>query len=254
MKVTVLGSATSQGIPVIACECNVCKSTNPKDKRLRASILIQKDGKNIVIDSGPDFRQQMLKNNVSSLDCILFTHEHKDHIAGLDDVRAFNFKQKKAMEIYCSERVENALKREYHYIFAENRYPGVPSVNINLINKNPFQLFNTIDILPIEVLHYKLPVLGFRIDDFTYITDAKTISNEEKIKILGTKTLIINCLRREEHISHFNLKEALAFINEIKAETTYLTHISHLFGTHEEIEQELPPNVFVAYDGLVINC
>tara|TARA_B100001758_G_scaffold182676_1_gene159393 strand:- start:112 stop:876 length:765 start_codon:yes stop_codon:yes gene_type:complete len=254
VKVTVLGSATSQGIPVIACECNVCKSTNPKDKRLRASILIQKDGKNIVIDSGPDFRQQMLKNNVSSLDCILFTHEHKDHIAGLDDVRAFNFKQKKAMEIYCSERVENALKREYHYIFAENRYPGVPSVNINLINKNPFQLFNTIDILPIEVLHYKLPVLGFRIDDFTYITDAKTISNEEKIKILGTKTLIINCLRREEHISHFNLKEALAFINEIKAETTYLTHISHLFGTHEEIEQELPPNVFVAYDGLVINC
>ena len=254
MKVTVLGSATSQGIPVIACECNVCKSTNPKDKRLRASILIQKDGKNIVIDSGPDFRQQMLKNNVSSLDCILFTHEHKDHIAGLDDVRAFNFKQKKAMEIYCSKQVENALEREYHYIFAENRYPGVPSVNINLINKNPFQLFNTIDIHPIEVLHYKLPVLGFRIDDFTYITDAKTISNKEKVKILGTKTLIINCLRREEHISHFNLKEALAFINEIKAETSYLTHISHLFGTHEEIEQELPPNVFVAYDGLVINC
>ena len=254
MKVTVLGSATSQGIPVIACECNVCKSTNPKDKRLRASILIQKDNKSIVIDSGPDFRQQMLNNNVSSLDCILFTHEHKDHIAGLDDVRAFNFKQKKAMEVYCSERVEYALKREYHYIFAENRYPGVPSVNINLINKDRFQLFNTIDIQPIEVLHYKLPVLGFRIDDFTYITDAKTISTEEKINIKGTKILIINCLRREEHMSHFNLKEALEFINEIKAETTYLTHISHLFGTHEEIEQELPANVFVAYDGLVINC
>ena len=254
MKVTVLGSATSQGIPVIACKCDVCMSTNPKDKRLRASILIQKDGKNIVIDSGPDFRQQMLNNNVSSLDCILFTHEHKDHIAGLDDVRAFNFKQRKAMEVFCSERVENALKREYHYIFSEDKYPGVPSVNINLINKDAFQLFNTINVKPIEVLHYKLPVLGFRIDDFTYITDAKTISNEEKIKIKGTKILIINCLRREEHISHFNLKEALEFINEIKVETAYLTHISHLFGTHEEIEKELPANVFVAYDGLVINC
>ena len=254
MKVTVLGSATSQGIPVIACECNVCKSTNLKDKRLRASILIQKNNKNIVIDSGPDFRQQMLNNNVNSLDCILFTHEHKDHIAGLDDVRAFNFKQKKAMEVYCSKQVEYALKREYHYIFSQDKYPGVPSVNINLINKEPFQLFNSIDIHPIEVLHYKLPVLGFRIDDFTYITDAKTISTKEKIKIKGTKILIINCLRREEHISHFNLKEALVFINEIQAETTYLTHISHLFGTHEEIEQELPANVFVAYDGLVINC
>ncbi len=254
MKVTVLGSATSQGIPVIACKCDVCMSTNPKDKRLRASILIQKDGKNIVIDSGPDFRQQMLNNNVSSLDCILFTHEHKDHIAGLDDVRAFNFKQRKAMEVFCSERVENALKREYHYIFSEDKYPGVPSVNINLINKDAFKLFNTINVKPIEVLHYKLPVLGFRIDDFTYITDAKTISNEEKIKIKGTKILIINCLRREEHISHFNLKEALEFINEIKVETAYLTHISHLFGTHEEIEKELPANVFVAYDGLVINC
>ena len=158
------------------------------------------------------------------------------------------------MEVYCSERVEYALKREYHYIFAENRYPGVPSVNINLINKDPFQLFNAIDIQPIEVLHYKLPVLGFRIDDFTYITDAKTISPEEKLKIKGTKILIINCLRREEHMSHFNLKEALIFINEIKAETTFLTHISHLFGTQEEIEKELPTNVFVAYDGLEINC
>lgn len=252
MKVTILGSGTSQGVPVIACNCSVCSSGNSKDVRLRSSIMFTVNDENYVVDSGPDFRQQMLRENVQSLRAVLYTHEHKDHIAGMDDVRAFNFKEKRDMEIFCSNSVEEALRREFYYVFGANTYPGIPKVNLNRINKDKFILPCGESITPIEVMHYKMPVLGFRIKDFTYITDAKTISEEEKQKVKGSKILIVNALRKEEHISHFNLNEALAFIKEINPEQAFLTHISHLFGKHEEIEQELPENVKVAYDGLTI--
>ncbi len=250
-SVTFLGTGTSQGVPVIACNCDVCLSDDPKDKRLRVSVLIEYNGKNYVIDSGPDFRQQMLRENVQSLEAIIYTHEHKDHLAGMDDVRAFNFKQKRDMEIYCSASVEKALRREFYYVFEAVKYPGVPAVNLNRIHNDPFKI-NKMEVIPVEVMHYKMPVQAFRIEDFTYITDAKTVSEEERAKIRGTKVLVVNALRREEHISHFNLEEALAFIEDIQPEKAYLTHISHLFGKHADIEKELPENVFVAYDGLRI--
>jgi len=250
VKVTILGSGTSQGIPVIACDCSVCQSKDPKDNRLRCSVLISYKGNNYVIDSGPDFRQQMLREQVRTLSGVLFTHEHKDHLAGLDDVRAFNFKEKRDMQVYCTPRVEEALRREYAYVFAAKRYPGIPAVNLNRIGKEThIELGDGLTVVPIEVMHYRLPVLGFRIGSFTYITDAKTVSEEERLKIRGTKVLIINALRKEEHISHFNLEEALAFIEDIQPEKAYITHISHLFGTHKEISKFLPKNVFVAYDG-----
>ncbi|MGY8926820.1 MAG: MBL fold metallo-hydrolase [Flavobacteriales bacterium] len=253
MEITILGSGTSQGVPVIACECEVCQSNDIKDKRLRSSIMISANGKNYVIDSGPDFRQQMLREKVNTLSAIVFTHEHKDHIAGLDDVRAFNWKERRDMEVYCSSQVETALKREFHYVFAENKFPGLPKVNLNIISKEySFPIGEGLEFIPIEVKHKEMPVLGFRIGHFTYITDAKTVSEDEKAKIKGTKILIVNALRKKEHISHFNLSEALAFIEEINPEKAYLTHISHLFDTHIEIEKILPKNVFVAYDGLKI--
>ena len=251
--VTVLGSGTSQGVPVIACSCAVCASEDTKDNRLRCAILVAFDDANYVIDSGPDFRQQMLREKVKSLSAVIFTHEHKDHLAGLDDVRAFNFVEKRDMEVYCTDRVEDALRREFHYVFDADKYPGVPRLNLNRIHKDEvFELSNGAEVTPIEVKHFNLPVLGFRIGDFTYITDAKTISEEEKQKVRGTKTLIVNALREQQHVSHFNLEEALDFIKEMNPECAYLTHISHLFGKHGDIEQLLPENVFVAYDGLKI--
>lgn len=253
LTVTILGSGTSQGVPVIACNCPVCLSSDSKDNRLRSSILFNFEDNNYVIDSGPDFRQQMLREKVQSLEAIIYTHEHKDHIAGMDDVRAFNFKQKKDMEIYCNHDVEKALNREFHYVFSANTYPGIPKVNINPISKDkPFSLTPKLKITPIEVMHYKMPVLGYRIGDFSYITDAKTVSDQEREKLKGTKVLIVNALRREEHISHFNLNQALEFIKDINPDRAYLTHISHLFGTHKDIENELPANVYVAFDGMRI--
>ena len=253
MKITVLGSGTSQGVPVIACECDVCASSDSMDKRLRSSILITSEEENYVIDSGPDFRQQMLRHDVKSLRAVIFTHEHKDHIAGLDDVRAFNYRENRAMEIFCSAAVEHALKREFHYVFSTERYPGIPELNINRISNEAFTLPNGPILTPIEVLHYKMPVFGYRIADFTYITDAKTISDKEAEKVKGTKVLIVNALHRSEHLSHFNLKEALQFIEFVKPERAYLTHISHLFGKHAEIQKTLPQHVFLAYDGLTID-
>jgi phosphoribosyl 1,2-cyclic phosphate phosphodiesterase len=250
MKITFLGTGTSQGIPVIACKCIVCQSTDKKDKRYRSSVLIELDGKNLVIDTGPDFRSQMLENQVEHLDALLFTHEHKDHIAGLDDVRPFNFKQGTSIPIYCSSQVEKAIKREYHYIFADQKYPGIPELELHIIENESFQIFNNQKIIPIEVNHYLMKVFGFRINDFTYITDAKTIDQSEISKIQGTKTLVVNALRHESHISHFSLQEALELIDFIKPENAYLTHISHLFGTHKKMEIDLPENVFFAYDGL----
>lgn len=251
LSVTLLGTGTSQGIPMIACECEVCQSEDARDNRLRCSVLLTINGLNYVIDAGPDFRTQLLREKVKSLEGVIFTHEHKDHIAGLDDVRPFNYLHNKDIDIYCNELVEIALKREFHYAFSGDNYPGIPKFNLIPISKEKtFQLKEGFSIQPIEVLHYKLPVLGFRIKDFTYITDCKTIAKEELEKIKGTKVLVLNCLREEEHISHLNLEEALALIAEVKPEKTYLTHISHLFGKHEEIEMKLPDNVFVAYDGL----
>ena len=252
LNITVLGSGTSQGVPVIACNCKVCTSNNTKDKRLRCSILISYNGENYVIDSGPDFRYQMLRENVQTLRAVLFTHEHKDHVSGLDDVRAFNFKEQRDMQVYCSKRVEVALKREFHYVFDEDKYPGVPLIQLNTIQNEKFTLPGGLEVQPIEVMHYKMPVIAYRIKDFAYITDAKTITDSEREKLKGVKVLIVNALRIQEHISHFNLDEALQLIEEIKPEKAYLTHISHLFGTHEEIQALCPSNVYPAFDGLKI--
>lgn len=254
MKITVLGTGTSQGVPMIACDCYVCQSNDKKDKRLRSSIIIHANNDNYVIDAGPDFRQQMLRANVKSLRGVIFTHEHKDHIAGLDDVRAFNFIENRDMDVYCSEHVEAALKREYHYVFSALKYPGVPELNLIRINNNQsFTLKNELSVVPIKVMHYKMEVFGFRFGDFAYITDAKTVATNEVEKLKGLKVLIINALRKESHISHFNLEEALAFIELVAPEKAYLTHISHVFGTHKEIEKELPAHVRVAYDGLELS-
>lgn len=252
MKVTFLGTGTSQGVPVIACNCQVCSSPNPKDNRLRSSILIESEENTVVIDTGPDFRYQMLRANVQKLDAVIFTHAHKDHIAGMDDIRAFNYKQQKAMDVYASDAVQQELKREFYYIFSDFKYPGIPLINFHTIDKIPFKI-GDIDFIPIDVMHYKLPVLGFRINDFTYITDAKTISEEEQEKIKGTKILVINALQKENHLSHFTFQEAIAFAQKMKAEQTYFTHISHRLGKHEVVSEELPEGIELAYDGLEIS-
>jgi phosphoribosyl 1,2-cyclic phosphate phosphodiesterase len=249
VTITFLGTGTSQGVPVIACECEVCTSANPYDNRLRTSVLIEAEDKTIVIDSGPDFRYQMLRAGVKHLDAIVFTHEHKDHIAGMDDIRAFNYRQNAPIDVYADFRVQRALIREFPYIFDGNGYPGVPQVTVHPIGLNPFSI-GSVTFTPVEVLHYLLPVMGFRVNDFTYITDAKTISEAEKQKIRGSKILVINALQKQTHISHFTLAEAVAFSQEIGAEQTYLTHISHRLGKHEDITKELPPNIHLAYDGL----
>lgn len=250
MKITFLGTGTSQGVPVIACECAVCSSNDHHDKRLRVSVLLEVNGKNLVIDAGPDFRYQMLRAGVKNLEAILFTHEHKDHVAGLDDIRAFNYKQQSEIDIYAHRRVQDALKKEFHYIFSGNNYPGIPQLKLNDILENESFTAAGIEILPVSVMHFQLPIFGFRIGDFTYITDAKTISEDQKEKIKGSEILVINALQKESHISHFTLSEALHFAAEINAPKTYLTHISHRMGTHHEISRELPEGVFMAYDGL----
>ncbi len=252
MKVTFLGTGTSQGIPVIACDCEVCSSKNDKDKRLRVSVLIETEKNTLVIDTGPDFRTQMLRAKVKNIDAILYTHEHKDHVAGMDDVRPFCFKHKKEIEIYAHERVLNQLKQEFHYVFDERfNYPGIPRINANEIENKPF-LINEETIIPIEGLHYKLPVFGFRVGDFTYITDMNLISDKELEKVKGTKILVLNALQKNPHISHFTLDEAKEIVNKIKPEKAYFTHMSHTLGLHEDIMNELPSNVELAYDGLQI--
>ena len=252
MKITFLGTGTSQGIPVIGCGCEVCKSTDKKDKRLRVSVWIQTGDKSIVIDSGPDFRYQMLRADVNDLDAILYTHEHKDHIAGLDDIRPYNYILKKRIDIYATERVQEALKREFQYIFADVKYHGLPQINLHTITAaDDFKVGNS-TIVPFEVMHYRLPILGYRIGDFTYITDAKTISEVSLEKIKGTKILVLNALQKESHISHLTFDEAIALAKKVGAEMTYFTHISHNLGLHHEVSKELPANIKLAYDGLTI--
>ncbi len=251
MIITFLGTGTSQGVPVIACTCEVCNSTDYKDKRLRTSVHIEIENTHLNIDVGPDFRQQMLGNNITKMNAILMTHEHKDHTAGLDDVRSFNFLQKKDMPLYARQKVLDQITREFAYIFSSNKYPGVPKVDRIAITNTVFEV-EGISITPIELLHHKLPVFGFRINDFAYITDANYISEIEKNKLKGLKVLVLNALQIKQHISHFTLSEALELIAEIKPVQAYLTHISHTLGQTREIEPILPKNVSLAYDGLRI--
>ena len=251
MKVTFLGTGTSQGVPVIACRCAVCTSSDPKDSRLRSSILIECNGVSVVIDSGPDFRQQMLRARVNYIDGLVFTHEHKDHIAGMDDIRAFNYVHNEKVNIYATERVQDALRREFPYIFEDYKYPGIPEIQMHTINNTPFSVAE-MNLIPIEVLHYRLPVLGFRVGDFTYITDANAITEKEISKIRGSRIVVLNALRREPHVSHFTLNEALEILEKIGPEKAYLTHISHQLGKHVDVEAELPAHIRCAYDELVL--
>lgn len=252
MRIRFLGTGTSQGVPVIACDCIVCQSADKKDKRLRSSILIKLEDFNIVVDTGPDFRYQMLRDNVKHLDAILMTHSHKDHIAGLDDVRAFNYQQQKSLTIYANAPTLESIQREFYYAFSANKYPGVPQLELQEITSgNAFDLANQ-EIVPIEVMHYKMPVLGFRLGKFAYVTDAKTVSAESRKLLEGVEILVVNALQETAHISHFTLEEALAFIKDINPKEAYLTHISHRFGTHDYITSLLPSNVHVAFDQLSI--
>ncbi len=253
VKITFLGTGTSQGVPVIACECAVCASPDSKDKRLRTSLLVETGRNTFVIDAGPDFRQQMLNAGVKKIDAILLTHEHKDHIAGMDDLRAFNYRSQAAIDIYAEERVQAAVRKEYAYVFSAHQYPGVPRMELHNIDDYPFTIGGD-TIIPLRVFHYRLPIFGFRIGDVAYITDANYISEETREKLIGVKYLVINALRKEKHISHYSLGEALELIREISPRKAYITHISHQMGKHAEVNSELPVNVTLAWDGLVVNC
>jgi phosphoribosyl 1,2-cyclic phosphate phosphodiesterase len=251
MQITFLGTGTSMGVPVIMCNCKVCLSPDSKDKRLRSSIYIETENTGIVLDTGPDFRQQMLANNIKKLSAVVFTHEHKDHTAGMDDIRAYNYQKQGPIPVYCSQRVLNHLKKEYEYVFDEIKYPGIPEIDIQLIDDKPFTI-NDLNFTPIKVLHHKLPVLGFRINNFAYITDANFISDTEKEKLKNLDVLVLNALQHDPHISHFTFNEAIALVDELKPKHTYFTHISHKLGTHSETGQLLPNYISLAYDGLSI--
>jgi phosphoribosyl 1,2-cyclic phosphate phosphodiesterase len=252
MKITLLGTGTSQGVPVIACDCEVCKSENLKDKRLRSSVMIELDNQTFVIDTGPDFRQQMLREKVERVDAVLFTHHHKDHVAGMDDIRAFNYRWKKDMQLYCTKLTEAALRKEFPYVFAKQKYPGIPKVEINTIKNKPFKIEST-TIIPIEARHYMMPILGFRIKNFVYLTDVSAIADIEKEKMKGADLIILDALRKKEHISHFNLEQALALLAELKPKEALLTHISHYMGLHDDVNSELPNHIKLAYDGQQIS-
>ena len=251
LKITFLGTGTSQGVPVIGCRCTVCRSEDTKDKRLRPSVMIETEDKVFIIDTGPDFRQQMLKENVRNLTAVLYTHEHKDHVAGMDDLRAFNYLTGKPVKLFASKQVQESLKLQFHYVFSNKRYPGIANVNFNTIDSKPFSI-EGVKFTPINVFHHKMPVFGFRVGDFTYITDASYIDDEEKQKITGSKILVLNTLRKEKHISHFTLEEAISLMQELNPREGYFTHISHQLGLHSEVNAELPKNIKLAYDGLSI--
>ncbi len=252
LKITFLGTGTSSGVPMIGCECEVCTSTDPRDNRLRSSIMVETSDTTIVVDTTPDFRYQMLRLGVKKVDAIIFTHPHKDHIAGLDDVRAFNYINKKPMEVYCNYLTEEALRRDFYYAFSDTKYPGVPEINLNTITEAPFTI-NEVTIEPILVWHLKMPVLGFRFGPFTYITDANFIEEDQKEKIKGSNVMVLNALRKEKHISHYNLDEAVALVQELQVPEAYFTHISHQLGTHASVAAELPAGIHLGYDGLGLN-
>ncbi|NME68568.1 MBL fold metallo-hydrolase [Flammeovirga aprica] len=254
MKITFLGTGTSQGVPIIGCECEVCKSIEFKNKRLRSSIHIETDDhKSLIIDSGPDFRQQVLRERITKLDGLIFTHQHKDHTAGMDDIRGFYFlNNMKPINLYGTEGVFNQLKQEFSYMFVEDKYPGVPSVDLHEIKKDEnFTIGDTL-ITPVEVWHRKLPVMGYRIKNFAYITDANRIDPDQMEKLKDLDVLVLNALQHKPHQSHYTLEEALEVIEELKPKQAYLTHISHNLGLHSEVEKTLPNNVSISYDGLSI--
>ncbi len=249
ITITFLGTGTSSGVPMIGCDCEVCTSPDKKDNRLRSSILVRSQKTSLVVDTGPDFRYQMLRQKIKHLDAVVFTHPHKDHLAGLDDIKAFNYLTKKPIEIYADSLTEEAVRRDFYYAFTDTRYPGIPELNLNTINLEPF-VVGDIPIIPIMVWHLKMPVMGFRFGRFTYITDANRIEESEKEKIRGSEVLVLNALRKQKHISHFTLGEATELVNELKVPVGYFTHMSHQLGRHAEIEAELPENIHLAYDGL----
>lgn len=250
-RLVFLGTGTSQGVPMIGCNCNVCSSADPHDKRLRSSVYVEYEGLKIIVDAGPDFRQQMLREGISNIDAILLTHNHKDHTGGLDDVRAFNYIEKKPTEIYCEKYVEDSLRMEYSYAFGENKYPGAPEWKVNIINDKPFNI-KGVEIIPIRGRHFRLPVLGYRFGNIAYCTDMNHIEEEEFSKLEGLDHFIINCVRKGRHISHFSLEEAVKVAEKVGARQTWLTHLSHQLPRHEILAAELPDTINLAHDGLVI--
>jgi phosphoribosyl 1,2-cyclic phosphate phosphodiesterase len=253
LQITFLGTGTSSGVPMIACECTVCRSEDPKDNRLRSSILVSTESTTLVVDTTPDFRTQMLRLRQQSLDAVLYTHPHKDHVAGLDDVKAFTYFHQRPMKVYANELTQQALQKEFSYIFAEHKYPGIPDVDLHSIPADSFHI-GDIPVTPIQVWHLHMPVLGFRFGDFTYITDANRIEPLELEKIKGSKVLVVNALRKEKHLSHFTLQEAISLVQTLAVPQAYFTHISHQLGTHERVSAELPEGISLAYDGLRIFC
>jgi phosphoribosyl 1,2-cyclic phosphate phosphodiesterase len=252
LKITFLGTGTSSGVPMIGCECEVCTSIDKKDNRLRSSILVQSANTSLVVDTGPDFRYQMLRQKIKHIDAVVFTHPHKDHMAGLDDIRAFNFITKKPIDVYADSLTEEAVRRDFYYAFTDTKYPGIPELNLNTITLDSFMV-GDIPVTPILVWHLKMPVMGFRFGKFTYITDANRIDESEKEKIRGSEVLVLNALRKQKHISHFTLQEAIELSQELNIPITYFTHISHQLGKHQEVEAELPENIHLAWDGLELN-
>ena len=252
MKITLLGTGTSQGVPVIGCDCYVCRSGNKKDKRLRSSVLVEHGGTSVVIDAGPDFRYQMLRDKVRNLDAVLLTHEHYDHISGLDDIRAFNRIRKKPMDVFAEKRVLKRVEYELDYAFRDSKYPGLPSIEITEINEHDNFIIGDLEFIPLRTMHHKLPVLGFRTGDFAYITDTNFIPRETMLKLKGLKVLVLNALRIEPHISHFNLSEAVKAVCEIKPEKAFLTHISHQLGLHDEVNASLPDGIELGYDMMTL--
>lgn len=249
LTITFLGTGTSSGVPMIGCDCEVCRSADKKDNRLRSSILVRSAQTTLVVDTGPDFRYQMLRQEVKKLDAVIFTHPHKDHLAGLDDIRAFNFFSKKPINIYADSLTEEAVRRDFYYAFTDTKYPGIPELNMNTISQEAFTV-GDIPVIPVLVWHMKMPVMGFRFGKFTYITDANRIEDHEKEKIRGSEVMVLNALRRQKHISHFTLEEAIQQVQELKVPTAYFTHISHQLGLHQVIEAELPEGIHLAFDGL----
>lgn len=250
-KLVFLGTGTSQGVPIIGCNCHVCQSNDPHDKRLRTSAYIEYCGLHLLIDAGPDFRQQILANNISQIDAVLLTHQHKDHTGGLDDARAFNYTTQQGFKIYLESVVAESLKREYSYAFEKDKYPGVPEFELHIIDDNPFKI-DSVEIVPIRAIHYKLPVLGYRFDSLAYLTDLNYISEESIERLKGIKTFVVSCLRKEEHISHFSYNQVLELCDKISPEKVFFTHMSHRMGTYEEMIAQFPENIEPAYDGLTI--